>query len=151
MNDDTPRAAGRSAVDEVADDVARALDAWYTRLGRQYGPLSRPQRRMLQLVAARERVRVGDLAERLGLTTAGATRMVDRLEELGYVARRREPGGDQREVHVAATAAGARTLAEAGTLYRARVAATLEALTPAEREQLAALLAHVAGETEGDV
>ena len=31
--------------------IAYALDDWYTRLGRQFGPLSRPQRRMLRLLS----------------------------------------------------------------------------------------------------
>ena len=33
-------------------EIAHALDDWYSELGRQYGPLSRPQRRMLRLIAA---------------------------------------------------------------------------------------------------
>jgi DNA-binding MarR family transcriptional regulator len=148
MHEDGTQSSTPAAADGAAAEIAHTLDAWYTRLGRQYGPLSRPQSRMLQLVSFNPRRRVGDLAESLELTTAGATRMVDRLEEQGYVRRLREREGDQREVYVALTNAGERALAEADAIYRQRIAATLESLTEAERMQLAALLARLAGTGE---
>ncbi|MEO7002798.1 MAG: MarR family transcriptional regulator [Ktedonobacterales bacterium] len=130
--------------------LAQALDAWYARLGRQYGPLSRPQRRVLRLVADRGRVRVGELAERLDVTTAGATRMVDRLEELGYVTRARaSAGGDGREVYVALTVSGTAALAAADAAFAVHVQATLAPLTPEECAQLAALLRRIAATDAG--
>ena len=53
-----------SMSDAVA--IAYALDEWYTLLGRQFGPLSRPQRRMLRLLDEQKGVRVGEIAEALG-------------------------------------------------------------------------------------
>lgn len=124
--------------------IAHALDRLYTQLGRQYGPLSRPLRRALRLLAAREErgapARVGDLAAGLELTTAGATRLLDRLEELGYAERYRAQGQDQRQVGVRLTAAGREALAEADAAFAARARATLAPLTATERERLAALL-----------
>jgi DNA-binding MarR family transcriptional regulator len=120
--------------------LAHALDDWYVRIGRQFGPLSRPQRRILRLIAAVPGLRIGDVAERLGLTTAGATRMVDKLETLGFAYRFRAPGEDQRLVRVALTPTGAQALEDADRMFVQSVAATLAPLTAAERETLSRLL-----------
>src|SRR5579863_5353862 len=113
----------------IIAEIAHALDDWYSELGRQYGPLSRPQRRMLRLVAAGPSLRVGDLAEGLGLTTAGATRMLDTLESLGYATRARgAQNTDQRQVYVSLTAEGAEALRAADAVYVARVATLAERL-----------------------
>jgi len=120
--------------------IARALDDWYTLLGRQFGPLSRPQRRMLRLLNLEKVVRVGDLAEALGLTTAGATRMLDKLTGLGYALRTRDPLSDQRQVYVTLTEAGQQALIAADAVFLARVQATLSVLDEAERATLARLL-----------
>ncbi len=93
-------------VDKMFNDdvvtIVQVLERWNSHLGRQFGPLSRPQRHMLGLLADREmqkeKLRVGDLAEPLGLTTAGTTRMLDTLEGLSYITRSRTPNTDQREV-----------------------------------------------------
>ena len=138
----------RGDVEQDAPDasarIAHALDRLYTQLGRQYGPLSRPLRRALRLLAERadggEPTRVGDLAAGLELTTAGATRLLDRLEELGYAERYRTPGQDQRQVGVRLTAAGREALAQADAAFAARARATLAPLTAAERSRLAVLL-----------
>ena len=123
--------------------VARALDNWTTRLGRQFGPLSRPQRRMLQQLHTEQAVRVSDLSERLESTTAGATRMLDKLETLGYIARTRDAQGDQRQVHVTLTARGNQALAEANEAFLVRVRETLSTLDETEQATLAGLLSKI--------
>ncbi len=124
--------------------IAHALDQLYTRLGRQFGPLSRPLRRALRLLATREESgepsRVGDLAAGLELTTAGATRLLDRLEELEFAERYRAEGQDQRQVGVRLTPTGRAALAEADAAFVARAHAALAPLTTAERATLSALL-----------
>lgn len=124
--------------------IAQALERWNSQLGRQFGPLSRPQRRMLGLLAEREMqketVRVGDLAEPLGLTTAGITRMLDTLEGPGYIARSRTPDTDQREVYVTITDAGAEALQAANEVLLERVQALVERLDARERDELVTLL-----------
>jgi DNA-binding MarR family transcriptional regulator len=127
-----------STPDAVA--IAHALDEWNTLLGRQFGPLSRPQRRMLHLLDEKKAVRVGDLAETLGLTTAGTTRMLDKLESLGYAQRARVPHTDQRQVHVTLTQAGKQALEIADRVFLERVRATLLVLDKEERATLARLL-----------
>jgi DNA-binding MarR family transcriptional regulator len=121
-------------------EIARIVDSWHTHLGRQFGPLSRPQRRVLLLLHAETPVRVGDLAEQLGLTTAGTTRMLDRLEELGFAARSRAANSDQRQVYVSLTPLGAQALLEADAVFLERVQASLSALTGTERSILLEVL-----------
>lgn len=130
--------------DENAATIARALDVWISRLGREFGPLSRPQRRALRslndLIGTGMSIRGSDLAEYLGLTSAGATRMLNRLEEAGYVSRFREPDADQREVYAALTVAGTEALRAANDVYFARVDRDLGRLDEVERQTLARLL-----------
>jgi DNA-binding MarR family transcriptional regulator len=120
--------------------IAYALDEWYTRLGRQFGPLSRPQRRMLRLLSIDSPVRVGDLAVQLGLTTAGTTRMLDKLEAMGYAKRSRTDQRDQRQVYVSLTLPGAIALRDAEGAFLERIQASLKNLSPIEQETLAQLL-----------
>jgi DNA-binding MarR family transcriptional regulator len=124
---------------EVAT-IASALDRWYDQLGRQFGPLSRPQRRMLRLLSRDTKVRVSDLSEGLGVTTAGTTRMLDKLESLGYAERSRMDQYDQRQVYVTLTPQGAVALREAEEIFLERVQTMLKGLRPAERSALAHLL-----------
>jgi DNA-binding MarR family transcriptional regulator len=83
-----------------------------------------------------------DLLRRvLGLTPSGTVRLVDRLEEAGYVKRR--PGRDGREVSLRLTAAGRRA-AERVTAARGEVLeGALATLSPAERREFDQLLARV--------
>ncbi len=135
-------------MDEMFSDdvmtIAQALERWNTYLGRQFGPLSRPQQRTLRLLAERqvqqEMVRVGELAEPLGVTTAGITRMLDTLEGLGYITRSRTPNTDQREVYVTLTETGAQALQEADQVLLGRVQILIERLDGRERDELVILL-----------
>lgn len=143
MNSTTDDGIDFPREDEVAGsdvlEIARRLDDCYNRLGRHYGPLSRSQRRTLRLLDGGA-LRVGDIATRLGLTNAGATRMLDKLESAGLARRYREPGADQRQVYTELTDSGARALSEADEVYLARVRETIARLTPGERAELARLL-----------
>ena len=124
----------------VMVSIAYALDEWYTRLGRQFGPLSRPQRRMLRLLRVDTQVRIGDLGVQLGLTTAGTTRMLDKLEAMGYAKRSRTDQRDQRQVYVSLTLPGAIALRDAEGVFLERMQVLLRNLSPAERATLAQLL-----------
>jgi len=146
MSDTSPASQPGESPEEIERDLAEtasiayALDEWYSRLGRQFGPLSRPQRRMLRLLSADTTVRVGDLGEQLGLTTAGTTRMLDKLEALGYASRSRTAQHDQRQVYVTLTPAGASALQEAERAFLERMHALLSNLSQQERATLAHLL-----------
>jgi DNA-binding MarR family transcriptional regulator len=81
------------------------------------------------------------LRQVLGLTPSGTVRLLDRLEDAGYVARR--PGHDGRSVSVRLTAAGRRA-AERVAAARARVLhESLSVLEPGEREVFDRLLSRV--------
>ena len=144
-----PEAKGAAPVsnESVERAIARDLDRWWNSLGREFGPLSRPQRRVLRTLADREAAgqatRVGDLATLLRLTTAGATRMLDTLEGLGYVRRYRASGADQRQVYIALAPPGVAALAEADRAFYQQVRASLAALGESERRTLADLLARL--------
>ena len=131
---------------EIAS-IAYALDEWYTQLGRQFGPLSRPQRRMLRLLSVDTPIRVGDLGVELGLTTAGTTRMLDKLEAMGYAKRSRTEQRDQRQVYVSLTLPGAIALRDAEAVFLERIQASLKHLSKERRAMLAQLL-HELSETE---
>src|SRR5260370_41719212 len=146
MNDTShPSQPGESSEENEGDtaevaSIAHALDEWYTRLGRQFGPLSRPQRRMLRLLKVDTPARVGDLGVELGLTTAGTTRMLDKLEAMGYAKRSRTDQHDQRQVYVSLTLPGAIALRDAEAVFLERIQASLINMSPAGQATLAQLL-----------
>lgn len=81
------------------------------------------------------------LGQVLGLTPSGTVRLVDRLQDAGYLKRR--PGRDGRSVSLRLTAAGRRA-AERVSAARAQVLQNaLSALTPGERDVLEELLSRV--------
>jgi DNA-binding MarR family transcriptional regulator len=88
-----------------------------------------------------ERPSVGLLRQVLGLTPSGTVRLLDRLQDAGYVERR--PGVDGRSVSVELTASGRRA-AERVAAARAEVLdEALSPLAPAEREAFEDALARV--------
>lgn len=80
------------------------------------------------------------MADRLGVTSAGATRMLSKLEESGYISRSRQPEGDQREVFIGLTEAGSQALRQANEVYFERVGQALSALGAEDQALLARLL-----------
>jgi DNA-binding MarR family transcriptional regulator len=81
-------------------------------------------------------MRVGDLARGLRITVGGTSKLVDRIEEAGLIAREPDPD-DRRASRVALTAAGKRKLNAAVKSYEAEVAGILgSVLTPEERRQM---------------
>lgn len=81
------------------------------------------------------------LRQVLGLTSSGTVRLVDRLEESGYV--RREPGGDGRSTSVVLTDAG-HVAAERVSAARGEVLQrSLAVLSDAERVALEELISKV--------
>jgi DNA-binding MarR family transcriptional regulator len=120
--------------------IAERLDELSLQLGREFGPLSRSKRRALLLLANVPSMRVTDLAEQLGLTSAGATRMLDNLEAQEFATRSRMPHADQREVYVTLTETGKEALIRANAVYLARISARLAQLTLQERDTLSGLL-----------
>jgi DNA-binding MarR family transcriptional regulator len=81
-------------------------------------------------------MRVGDLARALRVTVGGTSKLVDRMERAGLIAREPDPD-DRRASRVALTAAGKRKLAAAIKSYEAEVGGILGgALSPEEQRQM---------------
>ncbi|MCV7065667.1 MarR family transcriptional regulator [Mycolicibacterium farcinogenes] len=89
------------SVDDLAREVVRVLG------------VNQTDRRALELVllADEKTMTPGLLADRLGLTAAGTTIVLNRLENLGYVSRSLDPT-DRRRVIVVATDLAARRISE---------------------------------------
>ena len=81
------------------------------------------------------------LRQVLGLTSSGTVRLVDRLEEAGYV--RRGPGRDGRSTSVALTAAGRRAAARVSAARAGVLDDSLGVLSAAERQEFETLMAKV--------
>jgi DNA-binding MarR family transcriptional regulator len=86
--------------------------------------------------APRGGMRVGDLARALHVTVGGTSKLVDRIERAGLIARETDPD-DRRASRVVLTAAGKRKLTAALKSYEAEVGSILGGvLRPEEQEQM---------------
>ncbi len=101
--------------------------------------------RALRRVAA-EPMTMGELAAAIGVDAPNCTPVVDDLEARGLVERRPHPT-DRRSRLVAVTPEGARVASRANRIM-GRHPAVLDALSPAELETLARILAKV-GASDG--
>lgn len=98
-----------------------------------------PQFRMLVLLDGRGRMTASALADALGVVPSTATRMCDRLVGKKLV-RRSIDRRDRRQVTIALAEAGRRLIAESTKRRRRELAHILDALSPGERDQVAAAL-----------
>ena len=94
----------------------------------------------LCVIKANPGVRQGVLADALVIQRPNMTLLVNRLIRAGYV-RRRAARGDNRGVELFLRAEGERALSDVGAKLAAHEGSLTAALTKAERERLAALLA----------
>jgi DNA-binding MarR family transcriptional regulator len=81
------------------------------------------------------------LRQVLGLTPSGTVRLVDRLQDAGYVTRRH--GRDGRSVSLRLTASGRRAAERVSTARGEVLEAALSGLTPAERAALDEVVSRV--------
>jgi DNA-binding MarR family transcriptional regulator len=95
----------------------------------------------------RQQLSVGELRQALALTHSGAVRLVDRLEDDGFVERARHG----RDVTVSLTRRGRTACARLESERLAAAADLASALTSSERKQLEKLLRRIlAAQTEND-
>lgn len=80
----------------------RSVDA-FDEAAAIYLGVNRTDLRCLDVLLEQGQATPGYLADALGLTTGSVTAMLDRLEKLGYVERRPDPG-DRRRIQVRPTA-----------------------------------------------
>jgi DNA-binding MarR family transcriptional regulator len=98
----------------------------------------------LDVLGQEGRLTVGRLAELAGLTTGSATRMVDRLEQAGYVRRLPDPA-DRRRVLVEPVA---EKLAKVGALHDSLRKTGRELIAGYDDAQLAAIASYLEGSVE---
>ena len=75
---------------------------------------------LLNLVAAEEPLRMSDIADRLILSRGGTTKVIDRLEDLGFVVRSPDPS-DRRATVVEITASGREAVVQARAVIDERL------------------------------
>ena len=92
------------------------------------------------------RPRMSELADYLTLSRGGITKLVDRLQEAGYLERVscRE---DRRSFQAELTPAGEKMLAEMQAVYETELERHLRTLTPEEAELITSALQKVTGST----
>jgi DNA-binding MarR family transcriptional regulator len=133
----------------TADPVAYAetaarLRVAVARLARQLrqhspGGLSPSQWSALVTVEDKRSLRIGDLAEREGVSAPTATRLVASLEEAGLLTRTTDPA-DRRTAYVALTTAGRDKLEWARGVRTASLAQRLSAMPEEDVRRLVELL-----------
>jgi MarR family transcriptional regulator, organic hydroperoxide resistance regulator len=97
----------------------------------------------MSVIASCDICRVYELATQLGVSTGGASKLVDRLEACGYCRRHPNPG-DRRSSLLTLTPAGAALLATAERIVDTGLDEMLGRCLPeAEIAQLAAILHHL--------
>jgi DNA-binding MarR family transcriptional regulator len=92
------------------------------------------------------RPRMSELAEWLTLSRGGITKLVDRLQDAGYL-ERVACSEDRRSLQAELTPAGQRLLEEMRAVYGAEVGRHLASLTGDEAELVTSILARVTGST----
>jgi DNA-binding MarR family transcriptional regulator len=124
----------------VTERVQKALIAadlpplsWYELLSAvQRSPTGRP--------------RMSELADYLTLSRGGITKLVDRLQEAGYL-ERLNCAEDRRSLQAALTPAGAKMLAEMTAVYETELEGHLRTLTAEEAGLIKTALEKVTGST----
>jgi DNA-binding MarR family transcriptional regulator len=99
--------------------------------------------RALDLLAEHGVLRIGELADRVGVDDTTATRLVDRLEAMG-VAERRSEAADRRATTVELTQAGKELVAGIAAQRQLFFCDVLAGLEPEERAELVRLTAKAA-------
>lgn len=82
---------------------------------------------------------VSDLGEEMGVTSAAASQLLDKLVQQGFVLRSEDPH-DRRNKVVSLTETGQRIVQESIVARQSWLERLIERLTPAEREQVSAAL-----------
>lgn len=129
--------------DQPAAEVAVSVEAaaewlvaiWDRCLDRIRPRVSASQLRALLVIDRSQPVNLGGLADELGAIPSSASRLCDRLEAAGLVARRTSPE-DRREIALSLTDEGARLLDELRAARRAELSEVLATMPPSARDAL---------------
>jgi DNA-binding MarR family transcriptional regulator len=139
---DTEQRQARLGSGSLIQQVARELT---TTLERRLAPFDvTAQQAALLLRAGRQESTPSQLKEVLGTDTAGMTRLLDRLEAKGLLARRRHPD-DRRAIVIALTDEARTLIPRLGPVFAQVTGQLLAGFTEAETEQLTGLLHRALG------
>lgn len=151
------RGGPEASEDETAAFVTALLSASRVLVGVSARSLAEVERtvtvtqfRTLVVLDSNGETNLSGLAERLGVNSSTALRMIDRLLVAGLVTRRDNPD-TRREVLLGLTAAGRRVVRRVTERRRAELARVVSAMPPERRTELLAALrafAEAAGEPE---
>ena len=97
------------------------------------GKLSAPQLRTICVIGRNENIRMKDIADRMELTTGTVTVMIDRLQQMGLVERRRNES-DRRSYKILLSEKGRRYFDEHCKRQRELVRKLANKLSDADRE-----------------
>jgi MarR family transcriptional regulator, 2-MHQ and catechol-resistance regulon repressor len=128
----------RPDVERMAEGIIRLWTALQRRKdeGASTAELTTPQALALRTIVLEGPLRMGALADELGVTMATASRTVDALAERGFVRREADPA-DARAVRVVATPGGRREHRLRRERFVRALARLSEELSEVERRQLA--------------
>lgn len=126
--------------------MGRNLDLHSRELEREFG-LTVPQLTVLWAVGSGDRVPIGRIADRINLSGATVTNIVDRLEGHGLVSRERSTG-DKRQVLISLTADGRALLARGPQPFHECFTRRLAKLDAWQQTELLSALQHVAAMME---
>ncbi|RST31739.1 MarR family transcriptional regulator [Sphingomonas ginkgonis] len=122
---------------ETADALRRAVARRVTAHG-----VTRSQWRVLARISKEPGLRQVDLAERLDMEPIVLCRIVDKLEESGFVERQRDPA-DRRAWRLVLTAKAAPVIEELHAVAAELAAEAFAGMTPSQIEQMRSALATV--------
>ncbi|GAA4326016.1 MarR family transcriptional regulator [Pigmentiphaga soli] len=123
-------------------DIARLYGTQFDRRARGNIELSRAQCRVAVYLSTFGQMNQAKLAELLEVTPMTVARILDRMQEGGWIVRVQDPN-DRRAFHVQATAKTDEVLVDAQRLGDEVVDTALAGLTPEERKVLIGLLQRV--------
>ena len=147
VEDNVSRPAVERLVDErrtigfLIADVARMMRSAFDRRVRRLG-LTRAQWQVLSLLHRRPGLSQSELADMLEVERATAGRMIDRLEQKGWVLRRQDPA-DRRAWRLHLTAEAEAVQAEMGVIAAEMIDEAMAPLDEEEREALTAMMERV--------
>jgi len=119
----------------LLSDTARLLRRRFDERARSSSGASVAQWRMLKTLHRHPGLNQGQLAEQLEVEPITACRMIDRLEEAGFVERRRDPA-DRRAWRIHLTDKADPVLDDLQELAGVMIEDALQGLSSAQREQL---------------
>jgi DNA-binding MarR family transcriptional regulator len=122
--------------------ILRATELFGRELARSVG-LTAPQFRALQIVAAKEHCTATEIAQRMRITQATVTALVDKLVRQGMVVRERSQT-DRRQTNIVTTDRGRQAIANAPDPLQQRFVRKFSTMEDWEQAALIAALERVA-------